>query len=160
MRLQSLIGIALIPLALAQAFAGSFCLANEARPPIASPLDGAAAARNAIAQQQQGGDRACAWIGVHVSPMTKAFADSLGMTEPYGAIFGRPKPGSPAAMAKIEPYDVVTAINGSPLKNWRDFAKIISSMAPDTRVYLTTWRSHQLINVRVILGRTECPRRS
>lgn len=62
----------------------------------------------------------------------------------------------PAAKAKIEPYDVVTAVNGAPLRSWRDFAKIISSMAPDTRVYLTTWRSRQLIDVRVMLGRKQC----
>ena len=34
----------------------------------------------------------CGWIGVEVRPMTRPFADSLGMTEPYGAIFDRPSP--------------------------------------------------------------------
>ena len=33
-------------------------------------------------------------MGVAVSPMTAAFAQSLGMVEPYGAIFDRPEPGS------------------------------------------------------------------
>lgn len=99
----------------------------------------------------------CGWIGVRVHPMTAAFADSLGMTQPYGAIFGQPRPGGPAAQAKIEAYDVVTAINGSPLRSWRDFGPIIASMAPGTRVYLTTWRSGQLIDVRVVLGSGKCP---
>jgi serine protease Do len=58
--------------------------------------------------------------------MTRAFADSLGMVEPCGAIFGQPRPDSPAAQAGIEAGDVVTAING---KLSRDFAAIISVRA-------------------------------
>ena len=85
--------------------------------------------------------------------MTTAFAQSLGMTEPYGAIFGRPRRGSPAAKAGIERYDVVTAINGVPLRSWRDFAPAIARTAPGTVVYLTTWRSRQLTQARVIVGR-------
>src|SRR6516164_2075516 len=57
----------------------------------------------------------CGWIGVKVSPMTKPFAESLGMTELYGAIFDQPRPGSPAAQANIELGDVITAVNGTPL---------------------------------------------
>ena len=64
--------------------------------------------------------------------MTTAFAQSLGMTAPYGAIFGQPRPGSPAAKAGIERYDVVTAIEGVPLQSWRDFAPAIARMAPGT----------------------------
>jgi hypothetical protein len=42
--------------------------------------------------------------------MTAAFAASLGMAVPYGAIFDQPEPGSPAANAHIEQGDVLTAI--------------------------------------------------
>jgi S1-C subfamily serine protease len=99
----------------------------------------------------------CGWIGVRVHPMTPDFAASLGMAEPYGAIFGQPRPGGPAAQAHIEAYDVVTTINGSPLHSWRDFAPTIAAFAPNTTIYLTTWRSRQLIDRRVVLGRTSCP---
>jgi serine protease Do len=92
--------------------------------------------------------------------MTTAFAESLGMVAPYGAIFARPTPGSPAAKAGIEAYDVITTINGVPLQSARDFAKIISSLAPGTVVYLTTWRSRQMIEVSLVLGGVKCSRRS
>ena len=88
--------------------------------------------------------------------MTVAFANSLGMTEQHGAIFKRPLSGGLAAKAGIEAYDVVTSINGTPPMDWRDFAPTISQMAPDTTVYLTTWRSRQMINVRVVLGAGTC----
>jgi serine protease Do len=111
----------------------------------------------AIDQQAQEDRHVCGWIGVQVSPMTAAFAVSLGMAVSYGAIFDRPEPGGPAARAKIEPGDVVTAINGSPLRSWSDFASTISMMAPGTDVYLTTYRNTQLIETKVTLGSSKCP---
>jgi serine protease Do len=107
-------------------------------------------------QKPQNVGTVCGWIGVAVSPMTAAFADSLGMAEPYGAIFYRPQPGSPAAVAGIEQGDVLTAINGSPLMRASDFAGIISAMAPDTQVYLNTSRDGEAMQVRLILGSAPC----
>jgi hypothetical protein len=79
--------------------------------------------RALMAAQNQEDPPVCGWIGVEVQQMTRPFANSLGMTELYGAIFDQPKPNSPAAQANIEAGDVVTAINGSPLGSWRDFIK-------------------------------------
>jgi serine protease Do len=88
--------------------------------------------------------------------MIAAFASGLGLTGLNGGIFKRPQPGSPAAHAGIEFGDVIAAINGSPLRNWSDFATTISMMAPGTIVYLTTYRDRQLIAVKVILGYSRC----
>jgi len=91
-----------------------------------------------------------------VGPMIAAFASGLGLTGLYGGIFKQPQPGSPAAHAGIEFGDVIAAINGSPLRNWSDFATTISMMAPGTIVYLTTYRDRQLIAVKVTLGYSRC----
>ena len=99
----------------------------------------------------------CGGIGVKVTRMTPAFADSLGMTQAYGAIFGRPVPGSAAANAGIQSGDVVTTINGAPLAKASDFAPSISPLAPGTTAYLDTWRNGQLIARAVIIGSTKCP---
>jgi S1-C subfamily serine protease len=103
------------------------------------------------------GQELCPSIGVRVRPMTRPVADSLGMTTPYGAIFGRPQPSSPAAQAKIESGDVVTAINGAPLQSWRDFAPTMSRFAPGSTVYFRIYRSRQLIERSVTLGYSKCP---
>jgi C-terminal processing protease CtpA/Prc len=99
----------------------------------------------------------CGWAGVRVSPMTHAVAESLGMIERYGAIFDRPKAGSPAAHAGIEAGDVLTTINGTPLRRASDFALTISTMAPGSEVYFGTWRNEQQIEVKLVLGSGRCP---
>jgi serine protease Do len=98
----------------------------------------------------------CGWIGVKVSPMTKPFSESLGFTELYGAIFDKPEFNGPAAQAKIEAGDVITAINGTPLESWSDFTPTILAMAPGTEVYLTTYRDGQLMERTVTLGSSKC----
>ena len=107
-------------------------------------------------QETQNGKDLCGWAVVAVSPMTTAFADSLGMAEPYGAIFDQPEPGGPAATAGIEQGDVLTAINGSPLMRASDFAEAISMTAPGTSVYLNTSRNGEAMQVTLILGSTPC----
>lgn len=107
--------------------------------------------------QKQNGTDLCGWIGVGVSPMTTAFAESLGMVEPYGAIFDQPEPGSPAAAAHIEQGDVLTTINGNPLMRASDLAPIISAMAPGASLYLYTWRNGQPRQVTLILDSAPCP---
>jgi serine protease Do len=115
----------------------------------------ARAADTVLVQQNRDSD-VCGWIGVGVSPMTKAFADSLGMAEPYGAIFDQPEPESPAAQAHIEQGDVLTSINGVPIARASDFAGIISAMAPGTMVSLDTWRDGDPRQVALVLGSAPC----
>ena len=101
--------------------------------------------------------RTCGWIGVGVKPMTAAFAESLGMAVPYGAIFDRPEAGSPAASVGIEMGDVLTTVNGTPLEKWSDFARIIASLAPGDTVYLAIRRNEQLLEVAPMVGQGKCP---
>jgi len=107
--------------------------------------------------QAQGADL-CGWIGVAVSPMTSAFANSLGMVQPYGAIFEQPEPGSPAAHAGIQAGDAITSVNGTNIEKASDFAKMIAEIAPETIVHLATFRDGQPMELHVMLGSGKCPR--
>jgi serine protease Do len=102
-------------------------------------------------------DIRCGWIGSQVSPMTKAVATSLGIAVPHGVIFEQPQPGSPAARARIHAGDVVTRINGRPLKSPREFEQRILAMAPGTRIHLRIFRNRQPMRFTVPLGSTKCP---
>jgi S1-C subfamily serine protease len=107
--------------------------------------------------QQAQADMQCGWIGAGVTPITKAFAISLDMAVPHGAIIKRPEP---AARSKIRAGDVVTRINGIPLTSSRDFQRRILTMATGTRVHLRVFRNRQPIMFTVRLGSTKCPRES
>ena len=98
----------------------------------------------------------CGWMGAQVRPMTRAFAASLGMAIPYGAIFDQPEPGSPAANAGIQASDVLTSINRSPVMLSSDVPAMISAMAPGSVVYLNTFRNRQMIKVSLSLGSGDC----
>jgi S1-C subfamily serine protease len=146
--------LSFFPLTLFQASQSGDWLANDNAP----ALQFAANSNRPDPRQAdtQSGREDCGWIGVEVSPMTRPFADSLGMTELYGAIFDRPQPGSPAAQAKIEAGDVLTTINGEPLRSWNDFEPTIAAIAPGTTISLDTYRDGQLIERKVTLGYSKC----
>lgn len=112
---------------------------------------------NAMAQGAQSATGFCGWVGVTVSPMTPAFAQSLGMTQPYGAIFDTPEPGSPAAAEnKIEQGDVLLAINGTPLARASDFAAIISMIAPGDEVHFDMVRNGDAIQRKMVVEAVRC----
>jgi serine protease Do len=105
--------------------------------------------------QQSASD--CGWIGVQVRPITAAFAASLGMAQPYGAIFERPEPNSPAAEAKIMEGDVVTTINGVAFTRAEEFAMRIAAMAPGSLIHLKIFRNGQLMEIGLTVGASKCP---
>ncbi len=99
----------------------------------------------------------CGWIGAGVGPVPKSFAESLGMDASYGAVFKDPLPGSPAAHAGIEAGDVLTSINGNPLRSWVDFKGTIAAFAPGDTIHLWVRRNGQLLDIRLTVDGRKCP---
>ncbi len=58
-----------------------------------------------------------------------------------GALVAEPQKDSPAMKAGIQAGDVITAVDGKPVKDARDLARRISSMPPNTTVKLAIIRS-------------------
>jgi serine protease Do len=94
------------------------------------------------------------WIGVQIQPVTTNIAESLGMKEDKGALVAEPLTDGPAARAGILSGDVITALNGQPVKDTRDLAKQIGDMAPGGTVNLTIWRKGEEKTVSLTLGET------
>ena len=92
------------------------------------------------------------WIGVQIQPVTSAIAESLGMKESKGALVAEPKADSPAAKAGIQSRDVITAVNGNPVKDARDLAMQIGGMAPGAAVNVTIWREGAEKSISLTLG--------
>jgi serine protease Do len=96
----------------------------------------ASTAKLVVAQLKDKGSITRGWLGVQVQPVTADIADSLGLKQARGAMVDNPQDGSPAAKAGIEAGDVITAVNGTDIKDSRDLARTISMMAPGTSVKL------------------------
>jgi serine protease Do len=109
-------------------------------------------AKMVVAQLKEHGFVNRAWLGVQIQPVTADIAESLGLKKVEGSIVDQPEAGSPAAKAGIAAGDVITAVNGAPVKDSRDLARKIGMMAPDTSVKLTLLRSSESKTVDLTLG--------
>jgi serine protease Do len=105
-----------------------------------------------VAQLKEKGSVTRGWIGVQIQPVTAEIAESIGLKKPEGALVADPQASGPAAKAGIEAGDVITAVNGVAVKDAKDLARQIGSIAPGTSVKITVWHKGQEKNVSVSLG--------
>jgi serine protease Do len=108
--------------------------------------------KSVVNQLKDHGSVTRGWIGVQIQPVTKDIADSLGLKKAEGALVAQPQPHSPASKAGIEAGDVITAVNGKPVKDARDLAKKIGTLAPKTDVKLSVVHKGEQKTITLALG--------
>jgi serine protease Do len=109
-------------------------------------------AKVVVAQLKEKGHVTRGWMGVQVQAVTPAIADSLGLKQAQGALIDEPQAGSPAAKAGLAAGDVITAINGKEVKDSRDLARQVGTMAPGTSVQFTYLRKGEEKTATLTLG--------
>jgi serine protease Do len=112
----------------------------------------ASTAKLVVAQLKDKGYVTRGWLGVQVQPVTADIADSLGMKQARGAMVDNPQDGSPAAKAGLEAGDVITAVNGAEVKDARDLARNISTIAPGSSVKLDILHKGEAKTLTLALG--------
>ncbi|MEN3380677.1 MAG: serine protease Do [Hyphomicrobiales bacterium] len=112
----------------------------------------ATTAKMVVAQLKDKGHVTRGWIGVQIQPVTADIADSLGLKKAEGAIVDAPQPGSPAAKAGIDAGDVITAVNGAPVKDSHDLARKVSMVAPGTSLKLDITRNGASKSLSLVVG--------
>ncbi len=112
----------------------------------------AATVKNVINQLKDKGSVSRGWIGVQIQPVTSDIADSLGMKKAEGALVAEAQANGPAAKAGIQSSDVITAVNGEPVKDARELARTIGGFAPGTEVKLSVLHKGQDKTVNLTLG--------
>jgi serine protease Do len=111
----------------------------------------AAIAKDVVARLAAKGVVTRGWIGVQVQPVTADIAEALGLKAAGGALVDEPQPGGPAAQAGIQSGDVITAVDGTAVKDSRDFGKRIGAMAPGTSVKVSVLRNGQELTIPLTL---------
>jgi serine protease Do len=112
----------------------------------------ASTVKSVIAQLKDKGTVSRGWIGVQIQPVTADIADSLGMKKAEGALVAEPQANGPAAKAGIQSGDVITAVNGEPVKDARELARTIGGLAPGNAVKLNVLQKGQDKVVNLTLG--------
>jgi serine protease Do len=108
--------------------------------------------KNVVAQLKDKGSVSRGWIGVQIQRITPDIAESMGLKKAEGALVAEPQANGPAAKAGIESGDVITAVNGEPVKDERELARTIGGLAPGTSVKLNVLHKSEDKVVNITLG--------
>jgi serine protease Do len=108
--------------------------------------------KTVVAQLKDTGHVTRGWIGVQIQSVTPDIANSLGLKKAAGAIVDEPQANSPAAEAGIMSGDVITTLDGNPVKDSHVLARKIGTMAPGTSVRLGILHSGSEKIVTLTLG--------
>jgi serine protease Do len=108
--------------------------------------------KTVVAQLKDHGKVTRGWIGVQIQAITADIADSLGLKKAEGALVSEPQVDSPAAKAGIMSGDVITTIDGNPVKDSHQLARKIGAMAPGSSVKLGVLHNGSEKTVTLTLG--------
>jgi serine protease Do len=108
--------------------------------------------KTVISQLKAKGSVTRGWIGVQIQPITPDLAKGLGLNSPRGVIIADVQKNSPGAKAGLARGDVVTSINGEPIKDAYELTKRIQNTAPGTSIHLGSQRKGSERPVTVTLG--------
>jgi serine protease Do len=112
----------------------------------------AATVSSVVTQLKEKGAVSRGWIGVQIQPVTTEIAENLGLKAPEGALVADPQADGPAAKAGIAAGDVITAVNGTRIKDAKDLARQIGTMTPGATAKLAVWRKGEEKNITLTLG--------
>lgn len=91
-------------------------------------------------------------LGVVVQPVTSDVAAGLGMKEARGVVVNSVQPGSGAEKAGLRQYDVITALNDTPVNDSNELRNKVAGTPPGTQVTLTVVRENREQQFKVTLG--------
>ncbi len=92
-------------------------------------------------------------IGIEIADLTPDLAKTLGLSLSEGALISRVQKGTPGEAAGLKSEDVVTMLDGKPVKNAADLRNRVSLTQFDTEVKLKIIRDGKEREVKVTLGK-------
>lgn len=91
-------------------------------------------------------------IGVQIGEVSEEVAKAIGLGKARGAMVSHVEKSGPAATAGVMPGDVITAFNGTEIKQWADLPRIVGETKPDTEATLDVWRKGKAVKLKVKVG--------
>ena len=92
------------------------------------------------------------WLGVQIGDVSAANAEMLEYRGKGGALVVEVTENSPALIAGIARYDIITGVNGLAITDSKHLAKTIGSLTPGEIVMIDLFRKGQPMRLPVVLG--------
>jgi serine protease Do len=102
--------------------------------------------KSIIAELKENGAVTRGWLGVEVEPVTPEIAVRSGLGRARGALGARQR----RPMARS---DVITSLNGEPVRDFRALARLTGGMRPGTAVEVSVLRRGEAKTVALRLGK-------
>lgn len=109
-------------------------------------------AKSVMAQLIEFGNVKRGMLGIGVQDITPELADAFNLKQGRGAAITQVLPGSPALEAGVQVGDIITAINGSDVKNGSDVINTVGFLRVDSKVNLTILRNNKNLSFSVALS--------
>ncbi len=93
------------------------------------------------------------FLGVRIQPLNEDLADSLGVPHNRGEFVQAVEPGKAAALAGIQPGDVVLKVAGKDVSPQQSLSYIVANIAPGTRIPIELVREGKRLTVTAQVGR-------
>lgn len=103
------------------------------------------------------------WLGVVMGELSTELADSFDYEGEHGVLINDVDPTGPGHRGGLRPGDIVTRLDGEPVRDMADFRNTVAQAGPEVTVQLELWREGQPQTIAVVLGvlpgsDTEAPR--
>lgn len=121
----------------------------------AIPID---VAMNVYQQLRKDGRVRRGRIGVAVQEVTRALAESFGLTSVDGALVSAMEPDGPAERAGVKVGDVITRVDGRAVPGSTALPLIIAERRPGTQTTLSVVREGKPMELRVTVGEWSDPK--
>ena len=93
------------------------------------------------------------YLGVRIGQMTEDLAESLGIPHNRGEFVQAVEPGKGAALAGIQPGDVVLKVNGKDVTREQTLSFIVANTAPGTRIPIDIIRNGKPMTLTALVGK-------
>src|SRR6185295_5308051 len=107
---------------------------------------------NVFSQIRKGGRVRRGEIGVNAQTITPLMAEALGLPLDAGVILADVTPGGPAARAGLQPGDIVSALDGKPMENGRQFRINVYTRGVGEQVAVQVLRGERTLTLRVAVA--------
>ncbi len=108
-------------------------------------------AKPIFAQLIQKGNVSRGWMGVTIQPVTEELAKSFGLKQARGALINDIMKGSPAEKAGIRQGDVITAFNGTDVKDPSHLQRLVAETGIGKPVKVTVFRDGRALELSLTL---------